>query len=46
MSLDNFIGNIEKDVSTRNPLNNFCEVMAFISQVQPNNFTKALQDEN
>ena len=32
---DNVIGNIENGVSTRKSLNNFCETMAFVSQVEP-----------
>ena len=33
-------------VSTKNSLNNLCEVMAFFSQAKPKKFTEALQDEN
>jgi len=45
LTMDNIIGNIEKCVSTRKSLNNFCEAMAFVSQVEPTNVTKTLQDE-
>jgi len=40
LTLDNVIGNIEKGVSTRNSLNNFCEMM------EPKNLDEALQDNN
>jgi len=35
LTLDNVIGKIEKRVSTRNSLNNFCKTMAFDSLVEP-----------
>jgi len=46
LTLDNVIGNIEKGVSTRKSLNNFCETMAFVSQVEPENLNEALKDSN
>jgi len=46
LTLDNMIGKIEKGVSTRNSLNNFCKTMAFVSQVEPKNLEEALQDSN
>ena len=44
--LENMIGNIERGVSTRKYLNNFCETMTFFSQVEPKNLNEALQDNN
>jgi len=46
LTLDNVIGNIEKKVSSRKSLNNFCETMAFVSQVEPKNLEEALRDNN
>jgi len=46
LTLDNVIGKIEKGVSTRNSLSNFCKTMAFVSQVEPKIFEEALQDNN
>jgi len=46
LTLENVIGNIEKGISTRKYLNNFCETMAFVSQVEPKNLNEALQDNN
>ena len=46
LTFDNDIGNIEKRVSTRKALNNFCETMAFVSQEEPKNLNEALKDSN
>ena len=46
LSLDNIIGNIEREVSTRRNLNNFCENVAFVSQVEPKTVCDALKDDN
>ncbi|KAL2340625.1 hypothetical protein Fmac_008565 [Flemingia macrophylla] len=45
LSLDNVIGDIEKEVSTRHSLNNFCKIMAFVSQIEPKTNEDAIQDE-
>ncbi|XP_068466443.1 uncharacterized protein [Phaseolus vulgaris] len=46
LTLDNVIGKIEKGVSTRNSLNNFCRTVAFVSQIEPKSLEEALQDIN
>jgi len=46
LTLDNVIGKIEKGVSTRNSLNNFCKTVAFVSQIEPKSLEEALQDSN
>ena len=46
LKLDNVIGKIEKGVSTRNSLNNFCRTVAFVSQIEPKSLEEALQDSN
>jgi len=46
LSLDNVIGQVQKGVSTRISLNNFCEHMAFVSQVEPKTIVDALEDKN
>jgi len=46
LSQDNFIGQVQKGVSTRRSLNNFCEHMAFVSQVKPKTIADAIEDNN
>ena len=46
LTLDNVIGKIEKGISTRNSLNNFCRTVAFVSQIEPKSLEEALQDSN
>ena len=46
LSLDNVIGQIHKDVSTKNSLNLLCEHMAFVSQIEPKTVQEALNDSN
>jgi len=45
-SLDNVIGQVRKEVSTRRSLNNFYEHMAFMSQVEPKSVEDVLEDSN
>ena len=45
-SLDNVIGNVQKGVSTRRSLNQFCEHTAFVSQTEPKTVADALKDSN
>ena len=40
------IDNIERGASFRKSLNNFCETMEFVSQVEPKNMNEALQDNS
>jgi len=44
--LDNVIGEVHKEVSTRRSLNHFCEHMTFVSQVEPKTVADALEDNN
>jgi len=46
LSLDNVIGKVKKEVSTRRSLNHFCEHMAFVSQVEPKIVADALEENN
>ena len=46
LSLDNVIGQVQKGVSTRSALNQFCEHMAFVSQTEPKTVADALEDSN
>ena len=46
LSLDNIIGQVQKGVSTRRSLNQFCEHMAFVSQVDTKSVADALEDNN
>jgi len=44
--LDNVIGQVQIEVSTKRSLNLYCEHMAFVSQVEPKIVAKALKDSN
>ena len=46
VSQDNIIVQIEKGVSTRHSINNICEHMTFVSQIEPKSICDALKDEN
>ena len=46
LSLDNVIGQVQKGVSNRSTLNQFCEHMAFVSQTEPKTVVDALEDSN
>jgi len=46
LSLDNVIGQVQKEVSTRRSLNHFCEHTEFVSQVEPKTVADALEDSN
>jgi len=44
--VDNIIGQIDKGVSTRNSISNYCKHLAFVSQIEPKSIVDALKDEN
>ena len=46
LSLDNVIGQVQKGVSTKSTLNQFCEHMTFVSQTEPKTVADALEDNN
>ena len=46
LSKDKIIGDIDKGVSTIRKLNNFCEHVAFVSQVEPKNVNDVLNDSS
>jgi len=45
LSLDNIIDQIEQGVSTRCTFNNFCENMAFVSQIEPTSIDISLSED-
>jgi len=45
-SLANVIGQVHRGVSTRSSLNQFCEHMTFVSQVEPKTAVDPLEDSN
>ena len=44
--MNNIIGQIDKGVSTRYSISNFCKHMPFVSQIEPKTICDALKDEN
>jgi len=44
LSLENIIGDISKEVITRN-MSNYCMTIAFVSKVELKNVEEALQDD-
>jgi len=46
LSVENIIGKINKGVSTRRTISNFCNHMTFVSKVEPKSINEALKDEH
>jgi len=46
LSMENIIGLIQKGVSTRRTVSNYCKHMAFVSQVEPESISESLKDES
>ena len=44
--MENIIVQIQKGVSTRRTISNYCKHMAFVSQVEPKSISEALKDES
>jgi len=44
--VENIIGHIHKEFSTRRTIANYCRHMVFVSQVEPKSIDEALKDEN
>ena len=44
-SVENIIGQIEKGLSTRSTVSNYCDHMTFVSQVEPKSNEEALKDD-
>jgi len=46
LSVENIIGQIQKGVSTRRTVSNYCKHMAFVSEVEPKSISESLKDES
>ena len=46
LSLGNIIGDINKGLTTRSSLNNFCRYVAFVFHVEPKSIEEALLDKH
>ena len=44
--MENIIGQIDKGVSTRTFVSNYCKHMAFVSHIEPKYVGEALKDES
>jgi len=44
--VENIIGQIDKGVSTRTFISNYCTHMAFVSHIEPKSVGEALKDES
>jgi len=44
--VENFIGQIDKGVSTRISISNYCKHMAFVSHIELKSIGEALKDES
>jgi len=45
LSVENIIGQIQKGVSTRSVVSNYCKHMAFVSQIEPKSIEEHLKDD-
>jgi len=45
LSVENIIGQIQKGVSTRSTVSNYCEHMTFVSQIEPKPNEEAFKDD-
>ena len=46
LSVENIIGQIQRGVSTKRTVSNYCKHMAFVSEVEPKSISEALKDES
>ena len=45
LSVENIIGQIQKGVSTRSVVSNYCKHMTFVSQVEPKPIEEVIKDD-